>query len=443
MDLPGPAGGKSAEHDAVPSRQQAPSPSRGGLSRSAQLVALAVLAAALIAGAAWLPSLLRNPAPGSAEADRQAVPAGSFRPTPQQWASFTMAPVREMIFRAERETDGKIANDDDLTTPVFSPFTGRVSGLFAKAGDRVRRGDPLFSVQAAEFVQAENDLISGTATLKTAHAQLSLAQTNEKRAHALYAAEGGALKDWQQSQVDLANAEGGLRTAEIALAAVRNRLRILGKSDQEIDAVENAADVRTLDPIGVVSAPIDGIVLQRQIGLGQNIVSAANGNSGGPQFQIGSLAKVWLVANVREEDAPRVHIGDPIEVSVLAYPNRVFRATITRVGASIDPVLHRLPVWAEIANPDGALKPEMFARFRIVNGPAEGASVAVPDRAVVHEGAEAHVWIANDDDRTLAIRPIRVGRVTGGVAQVLEGLKPGEKVVTSGAVFIDRAAAGD
>jgi cobalt-zinc-cadmium efflux system membrane fusion protein len=201
--------------------------------------------------------------------------------------------------------------------------------------------------------------------------------------------------------------------------------------------------VRALDPIGVVSAPIDGIVIQRQVGLGQNIVSAANGNSGGAQFQIGSLAKVWLVANVREDDAPRVHVGDPIEVSVLAYPARVFKATITRVGASIDPVLHRLPVWAEIDNPDGALKPEMFARFRITNGPSESASVAVPDQAVVHEGAAAHVWLANDVDKTLAIREIKVGRVTGGMVQVLRGLQPGDKVVTSGAVFIDRAAAGD
>ena len=201
--------------------------------------------------------------------------------------------------------------------------------------------------------------------------------------------------------------------------------------------------MRALNPIGVVSAPIDGIVIQRQVGLGQNIVSAANGNSGGPQFQIGSLAKVWLVANVREEDAPRVHVGDPIEVSVLAWPARVFRATITRVGASIDPVLHRLPVWAEIDNADGALKPEMFARFRIINAPAEGASVAVPDQAVVHEGAAAHVWVANEADRTMAIREIKVGRVINGMVQVARGLRPGEKVVTSGAVFIDRAAAGD
>jgi cobalt-zinc-cadmium efflux system membrane fusion protein len=258
----------------------------------------------------------------------------------------------------------------------------------------------------------------------------------------LFLAHAAAQKDGQQSQVDLANAQGGLNTAMIALAAVRNRLRILGKSDAEIDAVERESDVRKLDPVGIVFAPIDGIVVQRQVGLGQNIVSAATGGAA-QQFQIGNLSKVWMLANVREENAPNVHLGDPVEVNVLAYPGRVFQGRITRVSPSIDPVLHRLPVWAEVENPDGTLKPEMFARFRIINAPATGPSSAVLDRSVVYEGSDAHVWLANDSDKTLAIRQIKVGRVVDGVVQVLDGLKPGDKVVTSGAVFIDRAAAGD
>jgi cobalt-zinc-cadmium efflux system membrane fusion protein len=314
--------------------------------------------------------------------------------------------------------------------------------LFARAGDVVHQGDPLFAVQASEFVQGQNDLISAMATLRTAHAQLTLTEANEKRQHELFLAHGAAQKDWQQSQVDLANAQGGLNTAEVGLAAVRDRLRILGKTDQEIDAVEQANDVQKLNPVGVVSAPIDGIVLQRQVGLGQNIVSAANGGSAS-QFQIGNISKVWMLANVREESAPGVHLGDPVRVTVLAYPGRVFTGKITRVAVSIDPVLHRLPVWAEVDNPDGLLKPEMFARFSIITGPSNGPSPAVPDQSVVYEGADAHVWVANDADKTLAIRPIKVGRSSDGVVQVLAGLKPGDKVVTSGAVFIDRAAAGD
>ncbi len=413
------------------------------LSRKRQLILLIVVTGLVGVGVFLGPRVLRKPEEAVAPSESQITANGGFRTTNAQWADLKIEPVKLVDFPRAEDTDGKIAIDDDLTTPVFSPYTGRVVKLFARAGDVVHQGDPLFAVQAAEFVQGQSDLISAVATLKTARAQLELTTTNEKRQHELYLAHAAAQKDWQQSQVDLANAQGGLNSALIGLAAVRNRLRILGKTDAEIDAVENATDVRTLNPIGVVSAPIDGIVIQRQVGLGQNIVSAANGGGAGPQFQIGNVSKVWMLANVREENASHVHLGDPVEVTTLAYPGRVFKGTITRVSPSIDPVLHGLPVWAEVANPDGLLKPEMFASFRIISGAANGPSPAVPDRAIVYEGAEAHVWLANPADKTLALRQIKVGREIDGTVQVLTGLKPGDEVVTSGAVFIDRAASGD
>jgi cobalt-zinc-cadmium efflux system membrane fusion protein len=412
------------------------------LSRKRQFTLLVFVTVLVGAGVFLGPRALHKPEEAAAPAESQATADGGFKATAAQWADLKIEPVKQVDFPQAEDTDGKIATDDDLTTPVFSPYTGRVVRLYARAGDAVHQGDPLFAVQAAEFVQGQSDLISAVATMKTARAQLTLNETNEKRQHELFLAHAAAQKDWQQSQVDLANAQGGLNTAQIALAAVRNRLRILGKSDAEIDAVERESDARKLDPVGIVFAPIDGIVVQRQVGLGQNIVSAATGGSA-QQFQIGNLSKVWMLANVREENAPNVHLGDPVEVNVLAYPGRVFQGKITRVSPSIDPVLHRLPVWAEVENPDGMLKPEMFARFRIINAPSTGPSSAVLDRSVVYEGSEAHVWLANETDKTLAIRPIKVGRVVDGVVQVLDGLKPGDKVVTSGAVFIDRAAAGD
>jgi cobalt-zinc-cadmium efflux system membrane fusion protein len=413
------------------------------LSRKHQIILLLVVTVLVGAGVFLGPRALQKPEDVAAPAESQTTADGGFKATNAQWADLKIEPVKLIDFPHAEDTDGKIANDDDLTTPVFSPYTGRVVKLYARAGDVVHQGDPLFAVLAAEFAQGQSDLISAVATLKTARAQLTLTEANEKRQHELFLAHGAAQKDWQQAQVDLANAQGGFNTAQIGLAAVRNRLRILGKTDQQIDAVEQAVDVQKLDPVGIVFAPIDGIVVQRQVGLGQNIVSAASGNGSAQQFQIGNLSKVWMLANVREENAPNVHLGDPVEVTVLSYPGRVFSGKITRVSPTIDPVLHRLPVWAEVDNPDGILKPEMFARFRIINGPSQGPSPAVPDRSVVYEGASAHVWLANPADKTLAIRQIKVGRTLAGELQVVDGLKAGDQVVTSGAVFIDRAAAGD
>jgi cobalt-zinc-cadmium efflux system membrane fusion protein len=324
---------------------------------------------------------------------------------------------------------------------VFSPYSGHVTRLVARAGDTVNKGDPLFGIQATELAQAQNDLITAAASLRTAKAQLNLATTNEKRQHELYIAQGAALKDWQQAQVDLATAQGGMNSASIALVAVRNRLRIFGKSDKDIDQLETTADILRVDADSLVTAPISGTVVQRQIGLGQNIVSASSGASN-PLFMIGDLSKVWLVGNAREEDATYMHKGDPIEVSLLAIPNKVFKAHLTYVAASIDPNTHRLPVRAEVDNTTGELKPEMFASFRIITG-EDDAAPGVPDSAIVYEGDSAHVWLADDKAKTLAMQPIKVGRIRHGLVEALEGLKPGDKIVTSGAVFIDRAVNGD
>jgi membrane fusion protein, heavy metal efflux system len=322
---------------------------------------------------------------------------------------------------------------------VFSPYSGRVIKLIAKLGDHVEAGAPLFAIQASEFVQAQNDLITALAALQTERSQLAQAQTNEKRTHDLYLAQGGALKDWQQAQTDLITAQNTVRGGEIALAAVRNRLRIYGKADKEIASLE-AQPTQQLDPVTIVTAPIGGTITQRQIGLGQYINSTTGGASN-PVFTIGNLSTVWLIANLREADAPLMRIGQPVEVHVLALPGQVFKAKISWVAPSIDPNTHRLSVRADVENPDGALKPGMFANFSIITGEAQTAP-AVPQSAIVYEGDTARVWVA-DNDGTIAARPVRTGQIADRMVEILAGLSAGEKIVTSGALFIDRAAAND
>jgi membrane fusion protein, heavy metal efflux system len=340
------------------------------LARRTQLFIVACLAL-IVAGIFGLGSFMSRFSTARANAataePQSETKPGTFRPTDAQWENLKIVPVQLTSFRTEHTTEGKIANCDDATTPVFSPYSGRVIKLFVKAGDYVKQGAPLLAVEASEFVQGQNDLISAVCALHTARAQHDLAQTNEKRQHDLYDSKGGALKDWQQSKVDLATAEGNFRSAEIALAAVRNRLRILGKNDAEITAIENAPDRLTMSPEAMVYAPIAGTVTQRQVGLGQYITSASNGGSN-PVFSIGDMSKIWLLANVREADAPSMRLGHPVEVHVLAFPGRLFNAKITYVATAIDPNTHRLPIRAEVENPDGALKPEMFANFSIITG---------------------------------------------------------------------------
>ncbi len=407
-----------------------------------QAVLLAIFAGVLVVCLFLLPALFGLAAP--AETVTSVAPAtdGSFRPTDQQWKGLHVMQVSSRPFPSISATDGKIALDDDLTTQVFSPYSGRVTKVLAHAGDVVAAGTPLFLVQASEISQAENDLVSAAATLRTAHAQLELAISAEQRLHQLYLGHGAALKDWQQSRVDLATAQGGLSSAQIALGAVRNRMRIFGVSDDQIRAFENTSNPLNQTAGVVVRAPIGGTIIQRQIGPGQNIVgSTASAGAAQAVFSIGDLTKLWLVANARESDAGSIHIGDPVQVSVLAFPGRSFKARVSYVAASIDPNTHRLPVRAEIDNPDGLLKPEMFASFEITTA-AASPSIAVPQDAVVFDGANAHVWVADPAKKTLALRPVTIGKTDQGMIEILKGLSPGESVVTSGSVFIDRAVTG-
>jgi cobalt-zinc-cadmium efflux system membrane fusion protein len=382
------------------------------------LAGAAVAALALFFGVPLIGKLFEpKPPPPPA-----APPPGTFAATPEQWATLQFLQVKLQPFHAETETDGKIAVDDDLTTQVFSPFSGRVTRVFAQVGEQVRAGQPLLAIVASEALQAQSDLTA-------AIAQEKLATANEARQHALYQASGAALKDWQQSQADLA-------AAQAALQAVRNRLKVLGGDDGATAPTAGAANGQT-----VVSAPIAGVVTQRNIGVGQNIGSVTNGGAT-PAFVISNLSKVWLAANVREADSSLAKPGQLVDVRVAALPGRLFKAHVDYVSPTVDPATHRVTVRATLDNPDHLLKPEMFADFGVATG-ADSSSIGVPEDAVIFEGDTARVWVAKPSDKTLELRQIKAGDVVDGQVQVLSGLSPGEWVVSSGALFIDRAAKPD
>jgi cobalt-zinc-cadmium efflux system membrane fusion protein len=394
------------------------------------------LAAAAALGVAGVMSLKFGPGAPSQAAAAPASPSGVFRPTDAQWKALTLASIEARDFDKVEIAEGKIAVDDDRTTQVVSPFSGQVAKVYAVAGEHVAAHAPLFTVAATEIVQGRGDLSTALGALATAQAQLKLAKDTEARQGELYRTAGGALKDWRQAQSDLIAAEGQVRAAEASLGAARSRLAILGQSMDEIKALETASPAAAVGARATVFAPVAGVVVRRALGPGQVITAG-----GDPLFAISDLSSVWLVAQVRESEAADVRLGAVVTVTTPAYPGRRFTAKVTYVAPELDADTHRLPVRATIANPDGALKPEMFARFRIDSGLA-GHSPAVPQDAVIREGDTARVWVAADDG-TLRIRPVTLGASSDGLIQVVAGLKAGEKVVTKGALFVDRAGQPD
>jgi membrane fusion protein, heavy metal efflux system len=362
---------------------------------------------------------------------------GVFYPTPAQWATLTVEPVQQRVFQSEHVTEGKIAVDEDRSTPIFSPYAGRVLKLFVKPGDTVTVGQPLFTVQAADMVQAQNDFISAATALNKARSALNLAQIIDKRQRLLYEGKAVPLKEVQNARAALDAAENDVRSSEVALEATRNRLRILGKTDQEITDFQEKG---TIDPATLITAPIAGTIVQRKVGPGQYVGSGSTD----PVFIIGDLSTVWVVAFIRETEAPIVHVGQQIYFTVLAYPDRSFPANISYVAAALDPTIRRLLVRATVNNDAGLFKPEMFASVKILTGEGDNA-VAVPLDAIIYEGEAARVWVVRDkdSDKAIELQRIKVGLANGNTIEVLNGLAPGDRVVTRGGLFIDRVAAAD
>src|SRR5215217_673295 len=274
--------------------------------------------------------------PGHSEVSSQSRKGGQqrYKPSQAEWASLTIQPCTERGFRAEHVTEGKIAIDEDRSTPVFSPYAGRVTKLLARPGDSVVKGQSLFVIEAADNVQAQNDFITAMTAMNKAKSALALAEIQDKRARDLFEGKAVPLKDFQQAQAILIQAQNDMRSSQSALEASRNKLKILGLSDDDIASFQ---DKGRINPETTIFAPIGGTVVQRKIGPGQYVNSGASD----PVYVIGDLSTVWMVAFVRETDCANVAVGQDVTFKVLALPNQMLSARINYVSTAIDPASRR------------------------------------------------------------------------------------------------------
>jgi cobalt-zinc-cadmium efflux system membrane fusion protein len=379
-----------------------------------------IIVAAIAALLLLLWMALGRKSASAADASAAAATPDQVKLSAEQLATLGTATVKTAHFHDAVIADGQIAVNADTTTQVFSAYSGRVVHVMAGIGDKVRSGAPLVSLDASENLDAQSALI-------TALSQTRLAHLVETRRHAAYDSHGGSLQDWQQAQADLT-------TAEAALSAARGRLRVLGSSEAQIQALEAAGAVSAT---ATINSPITGLVTDRQIGPGQ-VVQAGDSTA---IFTVADLSTVWLLCAVRDVDAAAVAPGQVILLHVQALPGPDYRATVQSVGAEVDAVTHRVVVRATLPNNDGRLKPAMLATSEIITS-ADSQAPGVPEAAIVREGDQAHVWVVRADG-VLQERAIQTGRVSGALTEVRQGLAAGERIVTSGSLFIDTAAQPD
>jgi cobalt-zinc-cadmium efflux system membrane fusion protein len=382
---------------------------------------LFVMAAAAIAGGRYFVGSTNVEAATTDRAPAvQAAPSGDsglqfVELTEKQTGSLKIGPVELRSFEVLKTAVGTIDFNQNMLVQVFSQYPGKILKAPFNLGDEVKLGDILFTIDSPDLLQAESGLLASAGVLELQTRTLA-------RATQLLKAGGSAQKDVDQATSDHQTAEGNFKAA-------KNAVRIFGKTDAEIEQI---LAQRKVDSTLLVPSPISGRIIARNAAPG---FLTQPGNAPAP-YSVADLSTMWMIANVIETDAPAYRLGQEVEVKVPAYPDTVFHGHVTTVGSMIDPNSHRQLVRSEIADPQHLLRSGMFASFVIRMGDPT-RSLAVPVEGVVREGdGTMTVWVTADRRRFVK-RTVKVGiQQQGGLSQILEGLEPGELVVTDGAVFL-------
>ena len=334
--------------------------------------------------------------------------------TEKQAGGFKVLPAEPRSFRVTKNAVGSIDFNQNMLVQVFTPNPGRIVDTFFNVGDTVAKGQTLFTIDSPDLLQAESTLLASAGVLELQTRTLN-------RVKQLLKTGGGAQKDVDQATSDQQTAEGNYKAA-------RDAVRIFGKTEEEVDRI--VAD-RKVDSILIVPSSISGRIVARNAAPG---LFVQPGNAPAP-YTLADLSTMWMVANVIEIDAPSYRLGQPVEVRVPAYPDDVFRGHVTTLGLNIDPNTHRQLVRSVIEDPVHKLRAGMLASFSIeIEDPQ--TSVALPSEAIVREGdGTMTVWVTTDRHR-FQRRTVKVGLEQDGWRQVVDGLKLGELVASTGAIFL-------
>jgi membrane fusion protein, heavy metal efflux system len=382
---------------------------------------MAAAVAALLTGLVFATVLLKsgsgqpaNPSPPPAPAAPSNAPPATVTLESNQLDAIKIGTVGTYTFPIERQAVGSIDYDEDLSVPVFSVYQGKIINAFGYLGDDVKKGQPLYTIDSPDLVQAESTLIGAAAAY--------ILYSNELvRASDLYGTNGVSQREHEQAASDEQTAEG-------ALKAARDAVRVFGKSEAEVDKI---VATRKIDNALIVPSPVSGRITAR---FAQPGLLVQPGNVPAP-YTVADVSTKWLVVNVTESDSPLFKVGQPVAAKVMAYPGRVFEGKILRLGTTVDPNVHRLTVICEMPDPDSLLRPGMVANFTIAVG-TPITSVAIPTAGVDRNSDGTYEAWSTVDRHVFTLRTVKIGLEADGQYQVLAGLNVGEQVVTSGAVFL-------
>ena len=324
-----------------------------------------------------------------------------------QWKVLKVAPAEKAGAGWTDPVPGRVQIDDRLASKVGTPLGGRVLAVLVDLGQRVSKGDPLFSVSSQDIAELR-------AEKEKADVDLDAARVARDRVHDMV--EGHALPAKEELY-----AEQQRKQADVAA-----RL-----ASEKLDALRVASDSDGRGDTFVVVSPRDGIVVEKNVVTGQEIEPEA----GLVAVVVADLSSVIVVADLFEDEATEVRAGAAAEVALSRVAREPVVATVDRVSAIVDPARHAVPVRVRAQNPDGVLRPNAFVTVRFAID-ADPKAVEVPSTAIVSDGMRQRVYVFGKDDRFVP-RDVVVGATRGGRMILLDGLEAGEQVLVEGGILLD------
>jgi cobalt-zinc-cadmium efflux system membrane fusion protein len=323
---------------------------------------------------------------------------------------------------------GKILVPEDRMANIGPVHEGRLVRLYAGQGSKVKKGQKLADLESADIDQAEADYLKALADFenarRTSAAEVKFAQATYDRTKMLFEKSITAGKNVESAEHDLelakASASSSVAGAKAALTSARRHLLTLGLKESEVDAL---ASKSSLGAMFSLTAPIAGIVIERNGTIGATVGSDAN------VFKIIDISRVWIDANVFEKDLERVRLGQEVKVKVPAFPASSFSGRVILVSSVVDPETRSVKVRTEVPNPDDRLKPDMFANVEIITD-LHSTAISIPQSAVLKDGEKQVVFVA--DGNAYKKREVTVGIASNDRVEIIEGLAAGDKVVVKG-----------
>lgn len=325
---------------------------------------------------------------------------------------------------------------------VGSPLRGRVAEVKVRVGDSVKLGQELLVIESPELGEAQAEYLQRRVAEQTAGPAVELSKVAWERAKGLYEqSQGISLTEVQRREAEYKTVVAAFKAAESATVAAANRLHLLG---MQHDAIERLTTTGELIPRYSIHAAIDGLVVQREVTLGE-LVSPDREYL----MVLADATKLWVLADVPESRLMDVHVGAKAWVSVgsvSAENAKRFEGTVAFVSPMVDPTTRTAQLRIEVPAAESGLRPGMFAQSEIVasnpNDPAPAAVVAVPEEAIqTVEGGPALFVPAPGEPNTYQKRAVTIGNPVGGLVPVYSGLVEGELFVTVGS-FILKADLG-